>query len=97
MCGVELLVDALPYVLPIALAGVTALLSPALATPRRLRQELASDVELVGKLPMRERADLGDDIQRRARHLIAMTRYPTVTRYIWTDHSAVDRSRVRAN
>ena len=81
MTRVDMLNQALPYALPIALAAVTALLTPALVTPRRLRHDLAIDTEIVDRLPTQERADLNDDIKRRARHLIAVTRYPTLTLY----------------
>src|SRR4051812_12729213 len=67
--------------MPIALAVVTAVLSPALVTPRKLRHDLAADTAMLDRLPRKERADLREDIQRRARQLIAATRWPTVTLY----------------
>lgn len=79
IAGVDLLAKSLPYVLPLALAAVTAAVGPAMVTPRRLRNDLVIDTELVDKLPLQERTDLREDIRRRARHLIAIMKYPSVT------------------
>ena len=71
--------ESLPYVLPLALAAFTAAVDPAMVTPRRLRSDLVIDADLVDKLPLQERADLREDIRRRARHLVALMKHPSVT------------------
>lgn len=45
--GVDLLAESLPYVLPLALAAVTAAVGPAMVTPRRLRSDLVIGTDLV--------------------------------------------------
>jgi len=69
-----------PYVIPALIAGLAAVLAPALSTARRLRSDLGTDAELISKLPPGARAELRADVSRRAHLLVAVTRHPPLMR-----------------
>jgi hypothetical protein len=75
----ELVKGVLPYVLPIVLATVTAVLSPALVTPRKLRHDLAADTGMLEDVPRRARPELREDVERRTFLLVSLSRYPSLT------------------
>jgi hypothetical protein len=61
-------------------AGVVAVISPVFRTSRRLREDLRHESELLEHLPPRSRAELRAEIARRVYVLVALTKYPPVTR-----------------
>lgn len=70
--------DVVPAV--IAFFGVT--LGPAFLTTRRVRQDLASDTELLGRLQpgSKEHTELAQAVQSRTLHLVSMIHFPAATR-----------------
>ncbi|GAA4368005.1 hypothetical protein GCM10023146_13120 [Nocardioides caricicola] len=71
----------LKAVVPLAVAGLAALLTPALLPTRALRRELAVDVGMLENLPAGgARAELSDSVESRAVKLLAWTRYRSLTR-----------------
>lgn len=79
---IGLLKDLIPYVVPAVLAFITVVLGPAFITTRRVRQDLASDTELLGRLQpdSKEHTELGEAVQSRTLHLVSMIHYPAITR-----------------
>lgn len=80
MSGWDVLKAIAPYTVPVLLAALVAVLTPALTTARRLRQDLAVDTEMLERLPRTSRTELRAEVMRRALILVSITRYPPVTR-----------------
>ena len=74
--------DLIPYVVPAVIAFFGVTLGPAFLTTRRVRQDLASDTELLGRLRAgsKEHTELAEAVQSRTLHLVSMIHFPAATR-----------------
>ncbi|WP_344066930.1 hypothetical protein [Terrabacter lapilli] len=79
---VDVLKDLIPYVVPAVIAFFGVTLGPAFLTTRRVRQDLASDTELLGRLQpgTKEHTELAAAVQSRTLHLVSMIHFPAATK-----------------
>ncbi|GAA5031802.1 hypothetical protein GCM10023258_30280 [Terrabacter aeriphilus] len=80
--GVDVLKGLIPYVVPAVIAFFGVTLGPAFLTTRRVRQDLASDTELLARLQpgSKEHTELAEAVQSRTLHLVSMIHFPAATR-----------------
>lgn len=72
----------IPYVVPAVIAFFGVTLGPAFVTTRRVRQDLAADTELLGRLEpgSKEHTELAQAVQSRTLHLVSLIHFPAATR-----------------
>ncbi|MGY4644505.1 hypothetical protein [Cellulomonas sp. URHB0016] len=74
------IVSGLPYLIPLAVGAVGAVVASAFVTSRRLRSELRDESEMLDRLPPgAARAELRADVRRRTLLLVAANRFPPFT------------------
>ncbi|HEX3244679.1 MAG TPA: hypothetical protein VHX16_04675 [Chloroflexota bacterium] len=76
----ELLKLLLPFLVPLVIGIASTVFGQLLLTSRRLRSELATDSDMVDRLPDEAQDELREEIRRRTFQLVAYIRYPTLTR-----------------
>jgi hypothetical protein len=73
--------ELLKYVVPIVAGVVASVVSTAFIGPRKLRNDLSTDSEMVDRIPEGARAELARDIERRTLTLVSLSRFPSLSAF----------------